>query len=208
MGLLPFTTISVLCAAFAKSIELSFVTVFVTFVGQVLSKRARFQPKGFTIAEMSMRSWVVQPGTMVSHWKSVRYAAATRLGMFSLLVALMAMIYTTASDALVTPILKISEAEHQIMYGKVSTSFANPDYITRHCNTPVQPSVDHFHDIHCMQIEHMGQAYYNTMQYMATWVKDISSGNTSDSLTQRPDPVQMVCTFFVDTGDYGRKKSS
>ena len=198
-GLLPITTVSVLCAAFAKSIELSFVAVSITFIGQVLSKRARFQPIGVTIAEMSMRSWVVQPGTMVSHWESVRYAAATRLGVFSLLVALMAMIYTTASDALVTPILKFSEIEHQILYGKVSTSFANSKYMMNHCNTPIQPAGDQYHGMDCMQMEYMGQAYYNYMQYMTTWVTEISSGNTSDSLTQRPDPVQMVRTFLIGT---------
>ena len=136
-GALPITTASVLCAAFAKSIELSFVTVFVAFVGQALSRRARFQPKGVTIAEMSMRSWVMQPGTMISHWESVRYAAATKLGVFSLLVALMAMVYTTASDALVTPVLKFGATESRIMYGNVSTSFANKDYIENHCNTPI-----------------------------------------------------------------------
>ena len=61
----PFSTASTLYAAFAKSIELSFVTVFVTFIGQVLSKRAFLQPRGVTLAEMTMRSWVLQPGSYI-----------------------------------------------------------------------------------------------------------------------------------------------
>ena len=61
-GTLPFPIASTLYAAIAKSIELSFVTVFVAFIGQALSKRAMMQPKGVTIADMSMRSWVMQPG--------------------------------------------------------------------------------------------------------------------------------------------------
>ena len=60
------TTASTLYAAFAKSIELSFVAVFVTFIGQVLSKRAIIQPKGITTADMSIRSWVIQPGRYFS----------------------------------------------------------------------------------------------------------------------------------------------
>lgn len=201
-GKLPIATISVIYAAVAKSIELSFVTVFVAFVGQALSKRARFQPRGVTIAEMSMRLWVMQPGMMVSHWESVRYAAATRLGVSSLLVALMAMLYTTASDALVAPVLKFGETESRIMYGKVSTQFANKDYIEDHCNTPIQRPVDpDDYGTTCIQIEHSGQAYHNYMQYLTNWVDYNSSRNVSDSLTQRPVPVGMVRIFFISTGN-------
>lgn len=192
-GGLPITTASTLYAAFAKSIELSFVTVFVAFIGQALSRRARFQPKGVTIAEMSMRSWVMQPGTMISRWESVRFAATTRLGVFSLLVALMAMVYTTASDALVTPVLRFGKTEDRLMYGKVSTSFANTSYIETHCNTPILPATDPVdYGTTCIQIKHAGQAYHNYMQYLTTWVDNTNSGNTSSNITHRPDPVGMV----------------
>lgn len=100
-GKLAPSTASLLCAAIAKSIELSFVTVFVAFLGQVLSRRAiAKRSRGITIAEMSMRSWVMQPGTMITHWESVKYAGTTFLGALALIAALMAMLYTTASDAL------------------------------------------------------------------------------------------------------------
>lgn len=199
-GGLPFTTASTLFAAFAKTIELSFVTVFVAFIGQALSKRALFQPKGVTIAEMSMRSWVMQPGTMISHWGSVRYAGATGLGVFALLVALMAMIYTTASDALVTPVLKFGQTENRLMYGKVSTSFANKYYIEDKCNTPIQQATDpEAYGETCIQIEHAGQAFHNYMQYLTTWVDNISSGNTSANMKNRPDPVGMVRVLFTGT---------
>ena len=62
----PFATASILYTAFAKSIELSFVTVFVAFIGQVLSKRALLQTRGVTMADMTMRSWVMQPGSYTS----------------------------------------------------------------------------------------------------------------------------------------------
>ena len=94
-------TASLVTALFAKTIELSFVTVFVSFLGQVISRRAFVrQSKGITIAEMSMRSWIMQPGTMITHFESVKHAGLTYLGVIALLAALMAMLYTSASDAL------------------------------------------------------------------------------------------------------------
>jgi hypothetical protein len=86
----------------AKLIELSFVTSFVGFLGQVLSRRAfmKNQGRGITLAEMSMWRWVVQPGTLITHWEGVRYAGTTILGLLSLLAALLATLYTPAASAL------------------------------------------------------------------------------------------------------------
>lgn len=98
---LPPSTASLLCAAFAKSIELSFTTVFVAFLGQVLTRRAfSKRSKGVTIADMSMRSWIMQPGVLLTHWQNVGQAAFTILGLIALSAAVMATFYTTASDAL------------------------------------------------------------------------------------------------------------
>jgi hypothetical protein len=52
-------TANVLVQLFGKLIELSFVTVFVTFLGQVLSRRGFSRhSKGITLAELSMRKYV------------------------------------------------------------------------------------------------------------------------------------------------------
>ena len=92
---------STLTAAFAKTIELSFVTVFVAFIGQVLSRRAFMaRSKGITIAEMSTRHWVTQPGMMFTNWDSVRHAGNTPLGILCLVAVIVAVLYTTASDTL------------------------------------------------------------------------------------------------------------
>lgn len=54
------STASLVTALIAKTIELSFVTVFVTFIGQVLSRRSLAKvSKGVTLAEMSMRTWIM-----------------------------------------------------------------------------------------------------------------------------------------------------
>lgn len=87
-----------LTTMFAKLIELSFVTVVVAFIGQALARRAfkLEQARGVTLAEMSMRTWVMQPGTLLTNWESVRYAAISMLGMVSLLATLAAILYTSA----------------------------------------------------------------------------------------------------------------
>lgn len=91
-----------LTSIMAKLIELSFVTAFVAFLGQVLSRRAfmKEQGKGITLAEMSMWRWVVQPGTLITHWETAKYAGITFLGIMSLLSALVATLYAPASTAL------------------------------------------------------------------------------------------------------------
>ena len=186
----PYTA-SVLCTALAKSIELSFVTVFVAFLGQLLSTRAiNKREKGITIAEMTMRSWVIQPGSLLTHKEAVRYAGGTFLGVLALFAALMAILYTTASDALVSPKLKFGKFDHQMIYGRVATSFANTNYVKKQCTTPIQSKTDpdNYQDT-CIQIQHAGEAYHNYMQYMATWVGNIASGNVSSDLRHRPEPV-------------------
>ncbi len=100
-GALALTTATFISALLAKLIELSFVTVFVAFLGQVLSGRAlRKRSGGVTLAELTMRSWILQPGTLITHYESVRYAALSVLGIITLTAAILSMLYTTAADAL------------------------------------------------------------------------------------------------------------
>ena len=135
---------------------------------------------------------------MISHWESVRYAGKTVLGVAALLVALMAMVYTTASNAIVTPVLQYGKPHHRVIYGKVSASFANSQYIMDQCKTPITPSMDpDSSGGTCISIEHPGQAYHNYMQYLTTWVDNIDSGTGSDDLMYRPAPVGTVGSFLM-----------
>lgn len=95
------STANLLCAFFAKTIELAYVTICVAFLGQVLSRRALTQDsRGISLADMSMRSWIMQPGSMIVHWEALRYSALTFLGMIALVASFVAMLYTTAAEAL------------------------------------------------------------------------------------------------------------
>lgn len=59
-GHLTPSTASLIVALIAKLIETSFVAVFVASIGQILTKRAfDLKSKGMTLAEISMRSWVI-----------------------------------------------------------------------------------------------------------------------------------------------------
>lgn len=54
------STATLLATLAAKTIELSFVTVFVAVLGQVLTRRAFSRlSRGVTLAEMTMRNWVI-----------------------------------------------------------------------------------------------------------------------------------------------------
>ncbi|KAH0553414.1 hypothetical protein GP486_006517 [Trichoglossum hirsutum] len=193
-GGISLSTATLLSTFFARTIELSFVTVFVAFLGQVLSRRAfRKESRGITIAEMAMRSWIMQPGSMIVHWESVRYAALTFLGVVSLTAAMLAMLYTTAAEALVAPKLKLGQFENKLMFGLVTSKYAYPTYVADHCKTPVQQSFDSDKGTTCLSIDHAGQAFHNYGQYLATWAALANAGNTTlTSLSQRPAPVGML----------------
>ena len=126
-GTLTISSAAFLTSFFAKMIELAFITIVVAFIGQSLARKAYKKETnvGVTLAEISMRSWIVQPGTMVTHWESLRYAGATWLGLIALTSALVAMLYTSAATALVQPQLKFSGWHKQPLQGPVMASFAN-----------------------------------------------------------------------------------
>lgn len=100
-GSLAPSTANLLCAFFAKTIELAYVTICVAFLGQVLSRQALMKnSRGISISDMNMRAWIMQPGSMIVHWETLRYSALTFLGAIALVATFVAMLYTTAAEAL------------------------------------------------------------------------------------------------------------
>ncbi|KAL2067626.1 hypothetical protein VTL71DRAFT_15722 [Oculimacula yallundae] len=194
-GELTPETASILFAGFAKTIELSFVTVFVTFLGQVLSRRSLVKSsRGVTIAEMTMRTWVVQPGFMITHWQALQHVGFTILGCITLTAAFMAMFYTTASDALVSPHLKFGKWENREMFGMVKASYANPGYISDTCKTPISKKVDPVNaGSTCLSVEYAGQAYHNSITFLDTWAAINAEGiGVSTNLSGRPPAPAML----------------
>lgn len=179
-GSLTPSTASTLFALFAKTIELSFVTVFVTFLGQVLSRRSIVKAsRGVTIPELTMRTWVIQPGFMITHWQHIQHAGLTILGAITLTAAFIATFYTTASDALVSPHLKYGKWEHKMMEGIVQASYANPFYIEDNCQTPVTTVMDpQYAGTTCLSIEHAGQGIFVPRSPMLPIVNNIQHTTT------------------------------
>lgn len=179
----------ILCTALARPIEISFGTVFVALIGQVLSTRAIGTKKSVRLAEILMRSWVIQPGSMLTHWESVLYAFNTWLGQVALLVAILVMLYTTASDALVAPNLNVVQSNGLVLHGNVITSFANVSNVNAQCITPITGAIDpEAAGSTCSEIQHSGQAYHNYMQYLADWVTTTSSNGSLANMSMRPSP--------------------
>lgn len=103
---------ALLTAFLAKTIEIFSTTVFITFLGQVISRKAftRSRAHGTSLVDMDLRSLVMQPGRLVTHLGSFRYSIRSTLGALTLLAMLSAMLYSTASlpvTATITTILPI-----------------------------------------------------------------------------------------------------
>lgn len=188
-GLVP-STATLLSALFAKTIELSFVTVFVAFLGQVLSRRAlAMNADGVTISDMSMRTWVMQPGTLITHWENVKHSGLSVLGMIALTTTFIAMLYTTAAEALVSPKLAFSGDQEASLNGLVRQKFANTTFLLDQCQTPIAVDVDSTSKSTCMQISYTGKSYHNYEQYLSNWVEAVTKGETGKLMSERPLPV-------------------
>lgn len=210
-GKITPSTASIIFALFAKTIELSFVTVFITFLGQVLSRRSLIKSsRGVTIAEMTMRTWVIQPGFMVTHFQNLQHSGLTFLGLISLTAALVSMFYTTASDAIVSPQLRFGNKENILMYGLVQASYANPEYINQNCQTPISTDVDPANaGLTCLAYEHAGEAYHNAISFLDTWAKINKDGaGVSTDLAQRPTPPGMLFDNTTVVGKWVATNSS
>lgn len=185
------STASLVTALFAKTTELSFVTVFVAFLGQVITRRSFVnKSRGVSLAEMTMRNWVIQPGSLFTHWDNVPHAAGTVLGVLTLLATVCGILYTTASDAMVTPKLLFGPWESQKLQGLVQASYANPFFVQDICTTPINMTLDPINSApSCLDVYYSGQSYRNLLAYMKTWQDVTGNGTVSvstDDVYKRP----------------------
>ncbi|KAL4972648.1 hypothetical protein BDW66DRAFT_162745 [Aspergillus desertorum] len=194
-GKLAAPTASLLSTLFAKTVELAYVTVCVAFLGQVLTRRAITKgSRGISISDMSMRTWIMQPGSLIVHWESLRYSGWTILGAITLTATLVAMLYTTAAEALVTPKLKWGAADERVIVGNVWASFANTEYLTQKCKTPVAIEADpEYRNTTCLNMQHAGQAYHNYQSFLQAWalIADGQEPSPTDAAS-RPRPTGSV----------------
>ncbi|EOA84484.1 uncharacterized protein SETTUDRAFT_111827 [Exserohilum turcica Et28A] len=175
-------------AFIAKTVELSFVMVFLAFIGQVLSRRAIHQ-KGVSLATISMRSWILQPGTLLSQWRSVKFAGFSVLGVFSLVTAILSLLYTTAAGALVQPQLRLPPWEKQTLAGEVAGDFSSTLQAKDTC-LKAWPDVGDqaWGGSTCLAVKWSSLCGRNFVRYMASWDDNKAQDNPpwmSDRLDQR-----------------------
>ena len=186
-GLNPSTATTV-CALVSKTIEMSFVTVFVSFLGQVLTRRAFVRrTNGMSLGEMTMRNWVFQPGSLITHAETVPSAGMTILGALSLTATIAATFYTTASDSMVAPKLKYGDWESKELSGRYQASYANAQYVQKMCPSLLKDEDEVHAQEACMNVQFSGQSYRNLMDFMDIWTSINDNGTgTSTLLNERP----------------------
>ncbi|KAK6542753.1 hypothetical protein TWF694_006694 [Orbilia ellipsospora] len=203
-------------AILAKTIELSFVSVFVSFLGQVLSRRALMTgSKGVNIAELSMRTWVTQPGTLLTNTSSLKFAGLTFLGALSLTATIFASFYTTAADTLVSPKLGWGGFQTKNLTGLAYTSYANSTYRVGKCQTVIPDAEDPVYGGYavplakstCDAILSAGRGYRDVSDWNELWAE--SQGQSFPDPLKRPpapsslDLINYAGTWLHISGDNG-----
>lgn len=184
----------------SKTIEISFATVFIGYLGQVLSRRAMTSnTKGITLADMSMKNWVVQPGSVFTHLGAVSLAGFTFLGVMTFAVLIATFLYTTASEALVAPKLKYSPWKDATLAATVHTWYGNPVYAARQCqpllkqnpgpDTDLDDMESFFEFYNCLILQFSSQSSHDLYSYLIDWNNTDATGI---ELANRPAGSTMV----------------
>lgn len=124
-GLSP-SNAATLTALLGKTIEIASITVFISCIGQALTRRAAAEKStGITLADITIRNWIIQPGSIFTHHHTLAIAGRTILGALALLGLVVTILYTTASQALVSPKLKYGQWESREMTAPVHSFYGN-----------------------------------------------------------------------------------
>lgn len=205
-GLLPPTTATILATLVSRMIELLFATVFISCVGQFLSRRSVNKPlRGMTLAEMTMRNWVFQPGTIMTSYRTLQYAFSGALGPICLVASVAAMLYTPASDALVSPKLVLGEWESGELVGLVRSSFANSMYAKMTCPYLLGEEIDKDASESCLNVQFSGESYRNLQGYMKRWMSigglvSVNASGSRTDLASRPVGTNLLHDNTTMTG--------
>lgn len=201
-GGMSYATATLLSALVSKLVELSFCTSFVATLGQILTRRALAtgngppNKQGISLAETNMRLWILQPGTLITHWTGARYVLASTLGIMTLVAAASATFYTTAAEALVSPKLKYGNNETLHLYGEVLASYANVNWLAKTCVTPTLSSEDPSSSkTTCVQIDLKDNGYRAFNSWLSVWAdiqKSLITVSEQAANTYRPPPKVML----------------
>ncbi|KAI6782687.1 uncharacterized protein J7T54_000830 [Emericellopsis cladophorae] len=163
--------------------------------GQVLTRRSILRgANGMTLGEMTMRNWVIQPGSLITHAEAVPTAGFSILGAMTLTATVAATFYTTASDAMVAPKLKYGGWESKELTGLVRTSYANPQYVAKECPSLLNAQDEPHAAASCSNVLYSGASYRNLLKYMSVWT-EISENGTGGMTDLKDRPAGTTLLF-------------
>ncbi|KAF2744436.1 hypothetical protein M011DRAFT_460974 [Sporormia fimetaria CBS 119925] len=165
----PFSPSSaaLLTAFLAKTIELTFVVSYLSFLGQVLSKRA-LERRGIRLADIAMRSWILQPGSIIAQWYTVKSVGLGILGLLTLATVPLSLLYTTAAGTLVQPQLRSAPIEGRILSGDVQSDFYSAQDFEA-CETPLRTDPDENEVVICVALQYASSCQSNFKNYLKVW---------------------------------------
>ncbi|KAI0575936.1 hypothetical protein Alg130_09054 [Pyrenophora tritici-repentis] len=180
---------ALLTAFIAKTVELTFVMVSLAFIGQVLSRRA-VQQKGISLASVSMRTWILQPGSLLSQFNTFRFAGLSVLGILSFVIAILSLLYTTAAGALVQPQLRLPPWEHTVLAGEVAGDFSSTLKADQTCLTEWPDVGDtQWGGSTCLAVKWSSLCGRNFVRYMSAWDDNVARQDPpswmSEKITER-----------------------
>ena len=207
-GSVSYDAATLLSALLSKLVELTFCTTFVATLGQILSRRAFAANKspskrGISIADMNMRMWIMQPGTLVTHFTGLKYVIASVLGITALAAAIAGALYTTSVEALVSPKLKFGRNETLRMNGQVYASYGNVQRLSDTCQTPIALADDAEKGTTCLQIDLAGNGFRNLDSWLGVWKSVQTSSDSVKMLSAAPRPPP-TAILYDNTTVHGR----
>lgn len=184
------------------------MTVFVTILGQILTRRS-LALRGFTIADIAMRVWIIQPGYIFTHWPNVKIVGATVLGVTSLLGSLAILLFTTASSTLVSPHLSYGHWHSTALFGLVQGLFATVPFIQGNCQTPITYVSDPYSSETCLDLSFTDLSSHDFGIYLQLWATIVESGEGApQDLSSRPQAVSSVFSDGIFQGSWVQTRYS
>lgn len=195
------STTSTAIALLAKTIEASFVGVYITFLGQVLTLRS-MQSRGVTLANMAMRNWLTQPGYILIKFTNLRHRGLTVLGGMSILASITTLLYTTASDTLVSPHLGAGPWEKGQLQSQVVGVFGTLDLLAQNCKNPIFNRLDYSDEGEsCLEITTLDLSLRALNHFIETWDSFTDRTGPLDTQLYRPYPVSLMLPYLVSEAD-------
>ncbi|CAG8983046.1 hypothetical protein HYALB_00006074 [Hymenoscyphus albidus] len=194
------STADLLFSIIAKSIEIASVGLYMTFLGQCLTKRC-LRSRGIGLPDIAVREWLLQPGFVIWSLENLKYASTTLLGFNSFLTAIAVFFFTVASNSLVSPHITLGNWESTQFYGEARQNFGNSVIIKEECWAPINARLDN-QDVgeSCMNVLASGLALQDLNNYMKEWAgRAKDNKNTTDS-----DRPVATSSIFTDTRTSGR----